>query len=431
MMIKKGARIEDGVNVFELLEDNYCNWDTVIRLLNIYPQYVNYRDRDGATLLTNHGTNPKIIKKLLSLGADPTILSIDDRGPLTITCMRGDIESVKMLIQAGADPLSYTSLDLYRLMESSKWISFLRYLLKLPQLKDRNMPENLALFYIMLIIQLAKHHQWRGRESKVKKTLQILMKRNPSVTNIKSVNCKLVNSNIIIPNLLSHIVLKSELALENIYIFITLLLKFNFTNIQIPANQITPLTALMISYKSIKPICAYDNVLFQLFINKGVDLNSYALNNYPDLIKTNNVYNHLELHIKVHYGIPDVLFLAVRYRISDIVWRMLEHWWGPPLLLVTVFPRNEGIPTEENLYSRWFPMLLEYGGVPHGIPMFMYYEATIKFWIQNADNSEYYTRYRPVLNKCFQTMSKYNFIILFSNFHLISNSYLFLVTAMT
>jgi hypothetical protein len=282
------------------------------------------------------------------------------------------------------------------------------------------MPPKLAKFYVRLIEELGNYHRFCRSETKIRKILELIVKVNPSVLHI-SIDCNNLehyyyfNNGITSLDLISHLIIKRYTSITNIpndetHIYIYLLLEYNFTSKNIQPNEITPLTTLMLScYHSNYWIkIHYDNVFFQFLLKNGFDVNSRSLDNYPQMLQTHSSYCTEEMKIKLLYGIPDVLFLAVRSVMVDVAYNVLKHWWGPPLLLITILPIDSYRYklSIDDLYSKWLPLLLEFGGVPHGITFYRHYKNIMLYWIKKAKTSENYIKYLPVVKKCTHTLCK-------------------------
>lgn len=54
------------------------------------------------------GDNPKVVKTLLQMDADPNISSEDDVTPLHLACIKEEMDSIKWLLEYGADKYAYT-----------------------------------------------------------------------------------------------------------------------------------------------------------------------------------------------------------------------------------------------------------------------------------------------------------------------------------
>jgi ankyrin repeat protein len=77
------------------------------------------------------GNFPECVRYLLSQGAEVNIADIHGHGPLYAAAVRGHLEIVKMLVEAGADPTQKetdTGFSLVKLLEQSKQYHVAEYL---------------------------------------------------------------------------------------------------------------------------------------------------------------------------------------------------------------------------------------------------------------------------------------------------------------
>ena len=78
--------------------------DTLSRLLSDHPALAGARNASGATGLHLAVDHPTVVRLLLDRGADPNARDTDDNvTPLHVAAARGAIESVRALLDAGAD----------------------------------------------------------------------------------------------------------------------------------------------------------------------------------------------------------------------------------------------------------------------------------------------------------------------------------------
>ena len=73
---------------------------------------ISVQDLDEHSLSCLHiavaGDNPKVVKTLLHMEADPNITSEDDVTPLHLACIKEEMDSIKWLLEYGADKYAYT-----------------------------------------------------------------------------------------------------------------------------------------------------------------------------------------------------------------------------------------------------------------------------------------------------------------------------------
>jgi ankyrin repeat protein len=142
-LLQLGAEVAPGEDIFALVRKHCHKFSTIESLLEKHPGYdINTKDSRGRTLLFEYGHNNEDLKKILALGGDPNVTSNDGYTPLGINEVE---ECIKTLIEAGADPLDFTTPGksvMRNILESCSYeFSFsessttFEYLLNLPQIK--------------------------------------------------------------------------------------------------------------------------------------------------------------------------------------------------------------------------------------------------------------------------------------------------------
>lgn len=107
----------------------------------------NLADKDGQTLLcfaTGPKGNAETVRVLLQAGADPSLCKPGNYSPLMHAASEGNIDMVKALVEAGAD-LNYRSSDGYDAYECARRpyrVEIVGYLEYIKRTREANGPEN-------------------------------------------------------------------------------------------------------------------------------------------------------------------------------------------------------------------------------------------------------------------------------------------------
>lgn len=140
----------------------------------------------------------------------------------------------------------------------------------------------------------------------------------------------------------------------------------------------------------------------QDFINRGVNVNDRSLQFFS---VSSCSYNATML---MHYmgGIlylPDALWVAFLKENVSVVKMLLPYWSAPPLALLFFYAY-----VRDSVFTTWFPVLSEYGGIPHGTEIYCRLEKHLRDILQKSKNDPMlFAKFLPIFNSFKELHSKY------------------------
>lgn len=170
---------------------------------------------------------------------------------------------------------------------------------------------------------------------------------------------------------------------KNLTDYLQILLKHGPSVSETPKDCVSPLTTFLLLLSDIFPrnknTITTKKLLGGLlekkanFESSSLEFKNFTVEGFdvkPEIIQT--IVDRMN-NLKQNSNVPDALVVAFLQKNVYLVELLLDYWWGPPLAILP-FIAN---PELEHL-DFWFPVLMKYGGIPHGTPI---YETYMNFML--------------------------------------------------
>lgn len=431
------------VNGFPLPFEKFEPTQEESDVLHLFLQHGKEWDVTSASILLIHySINKDIVEKLLSVGANPNIVDKEGRSAVLTSVESENMEAFQLLLENGADPLiavgHFRTISLFKLINTNSMTYFSDHIfplmLSLPQIKNQPMTPSLSNFYLNLIECIAECYMSLENDSdeeNVKQLLQLLINSNENIVNMI---CELRTGYVYVKGSLKVKPVEALIGFLTRYYcsmfrgveqsysktisgFINIMISLGFTFSNNSIDCLDALTSLLLLGREGEnnSLVLSKNTLDLILKHIDINIESIVLSHHHSkYLKQYTQYSDDIINFKNKLLLSDVLFLV--WPEIHYVKKFVAHWWGPPLVLITlgdkknVAYRNNWagvriISMDYKSRLEALPHLLEYGGVPHGTELFRRVDQTMTDWytlLENEDKINFesnWQNYQQIMSK--------------------------------